>query len=317
MSYASICGVDNVQGSQVGDLYFHAGSRQQITGYTQTGGGSACGTTAATGNSIPIVGAGPDYTIPQGTPFGLTASGSDPNGDALTFTWEQMDLGPRSPLTAVDDGSIQLFRSFPPTSDPKRTFPNFADLLAGSANLFPAKRGEQLPSTNRTMTFRTTARDNRAGGGGGDDGDVILTVQGDPFQITAPTAGGWLECNAPSDVSWDVGGGAVASTVDILLSTDAGGSFPTTLAAATANDGSETVTGPGTLTTDARLRINAVGNIFFALSDPIAIDDTLAPSVTCPAPVRVECTANNGIEKTDRQLAAFLAGASAMSATPA
>ena len=112
-------------------------------------------------------------------------------------------------------------------------------------------------------------------------------------------------------MSWDVGGGSVAPTVDILVSTDAGSSFPTTLAAATANDGSETVTGPGTLTSDARLRINAVGNIFFALSDPIAIDDTLDPSVTCPAPVRVECTANNGIEKTDPQLAAFLAGASA------
>ena len=50
MSYSSICGADNVLGGLAGDLYFHAGNRQQIATYTQTGGGSACGMTVATGN---------------------------------------------------------------------------------------------------------------------------------------------------------------------------------------------------------------------------------------------------------------------------
>ncbi|HET8645141.1 MAG TPA: M12 family metallo-peptidase, partial [Vicinamibacteria bacterium] len=44
MSYASICGDDNVlSGTRIGDLYFHADSRQRITTYTGSGGGSGCG----------------------------------------------------------------------------------------------------------------------------------------------------------------------------------------------------------------------------------------------------------------------------------
>src|SRR5688572_5525466 len=135
MSYSSVCGSDNVLGGQPGDLYFHAGSRQLITAYTQSGGGASCGTTVATGNAIPSINAGPDFTIPQGTPFVLTAAGSDPDGEALTFTWEQFDLGPTAALTAVDDGQIPLFRSRPPTVSAARTFPRLADLLSGS--LFP------------------------------------------------------------------------------------------------------------------------------------------------------------------------------------
>ena len=317
MSYSSICGADNVLGSQVADLYFHAGSRQQITSYTQTGGGSLCGTTVATGNGIPLVSGGLDYTIPRGTPFELTAAASDPDGDAVTITWEQFDLGPRSALSAVDDGAIPLFRSFPPSADAKRTFPAFQDLLDGAASQFPNKLGEQLPSTNRILTFRTTARDNRAGGGGGDDDEVVLTVLGEPFAITSPTAGGGLECNASSDITWDVGGGDFVSSVDVLLSTDGGSSFPTVLAAGTDNDGEVEVTGPGTLTTDARVRVNANGNVFFALSDQIAVQDTLMPVVTCPDNVVAECTSDSGIAKTDSQLAGFFSGASATDACDA
>ena len=316
MSYSSICGADDVLGSAAGDLYFHAGSRQQITAYTQSGGGSSCGTTSMTGNGIPSINAGPDFTIPQGTPFVLTATGSDPDGEPLTFTWEQFDLGPTAPLSAVDDGEIPLFRSRPPTTSAARTFPRFADLLSGS--LFPGTLSEQLPSTNRTMTFRTTARDNRVGGGAADDDEMVITVAGGPFAITNPSTGGALECAVPSPVTWDVGGGSVAANVNILLSTDGGGSFPTVLALATPNDGSQNVTtAPGVLSSNSRLRIDSVGNIFFALSPQIALRDTLDPALTCPPPAVAECTGNNGVLKTDPQLAAFFAGASATDACDA
>ena len=103
------------------------------------------------------------------------------------------------------------------------------------------------------------------------------------------------ECNAPSDVTWDVGGGYVAANVDVLFSPDGGGSFPAVLAANTPNDGAETVTDPASLAADARLRINALGNVFFALSDQIAVQDTLPPVLSRPADVIVYATGFDAI----------------------
>ena len=48
---------------------------------------------------------------------------------------------------------------------------------------------------------------------------------------------------------------------------DGGNTFPTVLAASTANDGSESVTLPNTLTAQARVRVSCVGNIFFDISN--------------------------------------------------
>lgn len=294
MSYSSICGIDNIQGTQVGDLYFHAGSRAQIGTYLGVGTGNQCGTAITTGNALPTVLAGNDYTIPRGTPFLLTAEGSDPDdGNTLTYTWEQYDIGNKANLNAVDNGNIPLFRSFPPSTDPSRTFPQFSDLLIGTTSLFPNKLGEQLPSTDRTLTFRATVRDNVAGGGAADADQMVVTVLGDPFRLTSPSVGGGLECNVSIDVEWEVGGGEVAQFANLLLSRDGGASF-TTLASNIPNQGDWPVIVGEPLSTDARLRLDAVGNIFFALSPPIAVADTLPPTVTAPPGVVEECTGQAG-----------------------
>ena len=44
-----------------------------------------------TANNPPAVSAGSDYTIPISTAFALTGSATDPEGDALTYNWEQND----------------------------------------------------------------------------------------------------------------------------------------------------------------------------------------------------------------------------------
>ncbi len=74
MSYAGSCGTDNIQSSN--DDYFHAISYEKIRAYCSTGTGGTCGTTSATGNTVPSISVPGPRTIPKMTPFTLTATGS-------------------------------------------------------------------------------------------------------------------------------------------------------------------------------------------------------------------------------------------------
>ena len=208
-----------------GDTYFHSGSYDFIVSNITYGVSSTCPVLVPTGNQPPVVNAGGNFTIPSRTPFTLTAVGSDPDGDALTYCWEQHDLGPQVALLTPDNGVGPLFRSFPPVTDPARTFPQWSDILNNRQS-----PGEKLPRTSRTMQFRVTARDNRAGGGGVSRADTFLTVVSNagPFVVSAPASNAvW---SGTQTVQWDVAGTTnapiYASAVNILLSTNGGLSFP-------------------------------------------------------------------------------------------
>lgn len=293
MAYAGICGGDNLQPNS--DAYYHVRSLDQITDFRNNGGsGGACGATSATGNTPPSVNAGADYTIPRDTPFVLTATGSDGNGDALTYAWEQYDAAgsQTSGIPSPTATSGPLFRSFNPGNSTSRTFPRMEAVLGTAASPW-----EVLPDVDRTMSFRVTARDGRANGGGTDFDQMTVTVAGDPFFITAPGSASSLQCGTADTLSWQVGGGSVAATVRADYSANDGASFAA-LIASTANDGSEGFTVPRPPTSSGRVRLSADGNIFFDVSPRFSIVDTLAPTVNAPPAKSAECTSPLGTAVT-------------------
>lgn len=282
MAYAGICGAEDIQPHSDDD--FHSKSFDQIVAFS-TGAGNSCAITTTTGNTAPTVNAGLTYTIPVQTPFALTGSATDPEGDPLTFDWEQYDLGTASPPN-TDNGNRPIFRSFLATPSSTRLFPQLSDILNNVSTL-----GESLPTTTRILTFRLTARDNRPGGGGVNYSSVVINVTSSagPFSVTAPSTAVSWNGGSQQTVAWNVGNTTAApvscSTVDLTLSTDGGNTFPYTLAAATANDGSETITVPNLSTTTARIMARCSTNIFFDISNPnftIVGGSNTAPTLTAP-----------------------------------
>ncbi len=309
-AYAGICGSDNLQPNS--EDYFHRISLNQMLAFTTTGNGASCGTTSPTGNGVPTVSTAEAFTIPGRTPFELSAEGSDPDGDALTYLWEQFDRTnstQHSGGVLNDTGTGPMFRSFAPTTEPGRIFPSLRWIL-GAANVAPNQAplpgttnppslnyftAERLSAVNRSYNFRVTVRDNRAGGGGTNEASTVLTVVGaaGPFAVTAPnTALSWAAGDEQT-VTWNVANTSAApistANVDIDLSLDGGNTWPIALASGVPNSGSATFDLPaGTpASTQARVRVKAVGNIFFDVSDvnfSITGDNT-APTVNVTAAV--------------------------------
>ncbi|MDA1013905.1 MAG: M12 family metallo-peptidase [Planctomycetota bacterium] len=266
MAYAGICGDDDLQSNS--DAYFHAASYDEIVALTTSGAANSAATITATGNNIPTVNAGSDYTIPAQTPFTLTASASDADpGDSLTYVWEERDLGAQQDVNGGDNGSSPLFRSFTPTTDPTRTFPRLSDLLNNTTVI-----GETLPTTSRNLDFRVTVRDNRANGGGvnHDESRVTVVNTGAAFAVTSPNTAVSFAGGSTQTVTWNVAGttanGINTANVNILLTTDGGSTF-STLVGNVPNDGSQAVTIPNTATSTARIKVQGAGNIFFDVSN--------------------------------------------------
>ncbi|HEX2643804.1 MAG TPA: zinc-dependent metalloprotease family protein [Thermoanaerobaculia bacterium] len=265
MAYAGICGAEDLQPHS--DDTFHTRSFDQIVAFSTGATGSSCAVVTATGNSAPTVNAGAAFIVPRQTPFTLTGSASDPNGDALTYMWEELDLGTASPPNTDAAAVRPIFRSFVPLTAPSRTFPRLSDILGNVATL-----GESMSSRNRTMTFRLTARDNRTGGGGVNYASTtvqVVTAAG-PFAVTQPdTAVTWAG-GSTQTVTWNVASTTASpvscANVVIALSTDGGATF-NDIVASTPNDGTQAVTLPSTPTTQARIRVTCLGNIFFDISN--------------------------------------------------
>ena len=297
MAYAGICLAQDLAAHSIDT--FHVKSLEAIVAYSQTGNGNTCAVTTTTGNTPPAVTGPGNFTIPKQTPFSLTASATDVNGDSITYDWQEYDLDAGGvgtaavPNTDATGTARPILRPYPATVSGTRTFPSLPYIL-NNANVPPATTGiyltgELLPAISRTMTFKVVARDNRANGGGINSVNSVLTVSGTsgPFAVTFPNSNVSVPVLTNMTVTWNVNGTAAApvsaANVKISLSTDGGNTFPTVLAASTANDGTESVLVPDMPTTTARIKVEAVGNIFFDISDTDFSITTGGPTPT-PTP---------------------------------
>ena len=144
---------------------------------------------------------------------------------------------------------------------------------------------------SRTLNFRLTVRDNAPYSstaplsiGQTQFTDVVVTVSNTsgPFAVTAPNTAVTWAGGSSQNITWSVNNTTAApvscANVKISLSTDGGLTFPTVLAASTPNDGTEALVIPTSQTTTARIKVEAVGNIFFDISNS---NFTIGAAVAC------------------------------------
>ena len=292
MSYCGLFGsADDAQG-QAEEIY-HTGSYEQMQAVISA---NTCGTSTATDNTAPVVTApASGKTLPLNTPFKLTATATDANNDPLTYSWEELDLGPAGNLTMpqVTGETPPLFRTWLPTTSSTRYFPRLSELVNNTV-----APGERLPTVARTLKFRCTARDAHSGAAGVVGGidysalvNLSVSAAAGPFLVTAPNTALTWTGGTTQTVTWSVAGTTAApvscALVNLRLSLDGGLSYPLLLAANVANSGSASITVPNVASTMARLMVEAADNYFFDISNAnFTLTPGPGPGITSFTPVR-------------------------------
>lgn len=290
MGYAGIT-QDNVQAKS--DAYFHYSSINQILNNldTKTNCGIAENITINTAPSIAVL---TPTTIPKGTAYYLDASATDGQGDPIKYTWEQYDsvsdtgsISGDSGWGFITEGSIA--RSFFGTASGRRYFPSLPLVMEGK--LTNKASWETVSYVPRILHYAVTARDENAQRPLLASLETTVTVGNDgPFKFNGLTTNTTLYNNATNTISWDVANTNAApynvANVKIEYTTNlVNGSSWTELVASTPNTGSYTVQMPSGVTGPVKLKISAIGNIFYAVSPKVTIGT--APTSTTGAPTGI------------------------------
>lgn len=300
MGYAGITSY-NVQ--MHSDDYFTYRSVLQVQNNLQN---KPCAVNTTLTNQTPTVDAGADYNIPQGTAFVLRGTGSDPDGDALVYNWEQNDSGNNSTTGANSRVSPTKsagpnFRSHPHTTEPVRYMPKFEYVLLDQLTRW--QNWESVNTVSRALNFTLTARDNHTGGGQTATDAMRVNVRNvaGPFVVSNPVNNQEVPLGNTMLVEWAVAGTDISpintANVKISLSTDNGATF-VVLSESTPNDGSETVTIPeGTVamsTAQGRIMIEAIDNIYYAVSRPFKFTGAMGVNDLSDQIVGLYPNPNNG-----------------------
>lgn len=260
MGYAGITGATDVQPHS--DAYFHINSIIQIQNNLTV---KNCDIETPIVNNPTVITPMADVTIPKSTAFVLTAQATDPEGDPITYTWEQTD----NATTTTNKGNLGTltsgpnYRSWTGTASPKRYFPKFATVLAG--NVTNVNEWEASSTVARVMNFKVTVRDNAP--------DVTqqqtsfatqkVTVGADgPFQIT----GNSVYTNA-GPLAWNVvnTNNAPYNVANVKIDYSTDGNTWTDIAASTPNNGVANLSFPLPIGSQVYVRIAAIGNVFYTI----------------------------------------------------
>jgi subtilisin-like proprotein convertase family protein len=290
MGYAGVTGGGlDVQGHSIA-IFAYRSILQMQTNLNLAAHNCSTNVPLAGTNATPVVSAGADYTIPNGTAFILTGTGSDADGDILSYVWEQND---NATAAVTGENSVAYgektvgpnWRTFLPTSTPVRILPQLSAVLAGSLE----GTWECVSTVGRTLNFNLTARDNHpnAGQTKKDANVIIVSPTIGPFAVTSQSTSGlsWTP-GSTQTITWDVAGTTAlpgSATVDIKMSADGGVTWPYVLAAATANDGSEIINVPSINAQTCRIWIQPTGHIYFAVN-PVAFSIGYACNIASVAP---------------------------------
>ncbi|MBC7524084.1 MAG: propanediol utilization protein, partial [Flavobacterium sp.] len=266
MGYAGITGATDVQAHS--DDYFAYRSILQV----QTNLASkTCPITTTLSNLPPVMNAGADYTIPKSTPFKLTGTGTDPNGNAISYCWEENDdattVGSTQSFPSPTKTNGANFRSLSPVSTGERYFPKLSSVVAGTNST----TWETLSSIARVQNFTLTGRDNVAGAGQTGTDAMVVTVSGTtgPFDVTSQTTAETWQPNENKTITWAVNGANTlpgSANVNIMLSTDGGLTFPTVLATGVPNNGSASIVVPNVASQTCRVMVKPTGNIYYDIN---------------------------------------------------
>lgn len=288
MSYAGICGVEDIQSSS--DDAFHAGSIAQIDTFTGSGAGNSCATNVLNTNISPVIDSiSANVSIPVGTAFALQATASDTDSASVSYQWDQMNTGTATNETSygTDIDTNPLFRSYEPQTGGKRNFPALGTQLLGFYD-----DAEVVPCKADNLDFRMTVRD---GDSGLATADVDIEVVGTagPFRISSFTSAETIIASSGAiSFNWEVANTNLAPVncanvaIDMLAFNDSGYSqyaiHP--LVASTPNDGQHTLSyfQSNSMMSHPRVRfkLSCTNNAFYDISDAnVVISGTALPAV--------------------------------------
>ncbi|REC60728.1 propanediol utilization protein [Chryseobacterium pennae] len=287
MGYAGITG-DNVQ--MVTDAYFHYFSVGQVLNSLDSKQG--CGTSQdIVTNTAPVILPLPSYSIPKGTAYYLEASATD--ADPIKYTWEQYDSVDAFHSVSGDIGwgynaQGALTRSYFGTTSGRRYFPSLPIVMSGK--LTDKTKWESVSYIPRLLHYAVTVRDENTTPMLVSAETSVDVKEDGPFTFKGLSDATIFYNNAVNTIAWDVVNTNNApynvANVKIEYTTDlVNGSSWTELVASTPNTGSYTTQMPSGVTGPIKLKISAIGNIFYAVSPKITIG--AAPTSTTDAPTGV------------------------------